>query len=112
MANSVAILDKIQRNCQVAGLVVSRTDSATLVAGGITITYVPAVIASPMGGIDPSVSPFLGIGIANPGKLNLDTNPVTLIHHKVFHICAGFANNIVIPLGEIMGSVDGIGLGQ
>lgn len=112
MANRVAILDKIQRNCSQLGLVVSRTDSATLVAGGITITYVDAVIASPMGGINDQVSPFLGIGIAAPGKLNLDTNPTTLIHHKVFRICSGHANNIVIPLGEVEGSVDMLGMGM
>lgn len=112
MANKVQILDKIQRNCQTLGITVSRTDANTLVAAGITITYTSAVIQAPMGGIDPTVSPYLGIGVANPGKLNLSANPTTLAHMQVFQICSGFANNIVMPLGEVMGSADAINLGE
>ena len=112
MANDVQILDKIQRNCEQVGIAVTRIDSETLVAGGITITYVAAEILSPMGGIDDSANPFLGIGIANPGKLNLDTDPASLIELRVFRICSGMANNILLPLGEVEGHVDLLGMGQ
>jgi len=112
MANDVQILDKIQRNCEQVGLVVSRTNADTLVAGGITITYLAASIDKPMGGIDDAINPFLGIGVANPGKLNFSINPTTLIHMRVFRIAAGHANNIVMPLGEVEGHVDMLGMGQ
>ena len=112
MANKVAILDKIERNCKMLGIVVSRPSSVSLVAGGITITYVDAVIASPMGGVDGSVSPFLGIGIAAPGKLNLSANPATLIELQVLRVCCGHANTIVVPAGELQGSADMLGMGM
>jgi len=112
MANDVQLLDKIQRNCEQLGLTVSRSSATSLTAGGIVITYVAATIQSPMGGIDDSASPFLGIGIANPGKINFDTNPSTLIHFKVLRVASGHANNIIIPLGELQGSSDLLGMGM
>jgi len=112
MANDVQILDKIQRNCEQLGLTVSRTDAETLVASGIEITYTAAIIQAPMGGIDDSINPFLGIGVANPGKINFSIDPATLDQMKVFHIVSGMANNIVLPLGEVEGSVDLLGMGQ
>jgi hypothetical protein len=112
MANDVQILDKIQRNCEQAGIAVSRTDAKTVVAAGITITYSEAVIDKPMGGIDDSASPFLGIGIANPGKIEMDTDPATLDQFRVLRIASGHANNIVIPAGELEGHVDLLGMGQ
>lgn len=112
MANRVQILDKIQRNCQQLGITVSRTDASTLVAAGLTITYTDASIQSPMGGIDGSASPFLGIGIANPGKINISANPSTLDEFRVLRVCAGHANAIVIPAGELEGSADLLGMGM
>lgn len=112
MANKVQILDKIQRNCEVAGIAVSRTDAETLVAAGMTITYVDAVIEKPMGGIDDTASPFLGIGVANPGKINIDTDPSALDEYRVLRIVCGHANNVVIPSGELEGHVDMLGMGQ
>jgi hypothetical protein len=111
MANRVQILDKIERNCKQLGIVTSRSDAATLVAGGITITYVDASIQSPMGGVSDQVSPFLGIGIANPGKINFSINPTTLIHLQVLQVACGHANNIIIPLGELQGSADLLNMG-
>lgn len=113
MANDVQILDKIQRNCEQLGISVSRTDAETLVAAGMTITYSEAVIDKPMGGIDDSVSPFLGIGVANPGKLELDSIPSSLDEFRVLRIMSGMANNIVVAgLGELEGSSDLLGMGQ
>jgi hypothetical protein len=112
MANGVQILDKIQRNCQQRGLSVSRPSANLLVAEGMEISYQDAAIAAPMGGIDPDVSPFLGIGIANPGKIVFDTNPATLVRLQVLRIASGHANTIVIPLGELPGHADLNGMGQ
>lgn len=113
MANDIQILDKIQRNCEQAGLSVSRTSATSLTAEGMVITYTNAVIQSPMGGIDDSISPFLGIGVANPGKLALDTIPATLARFRVLRIMCGHANSIVVAgLGELEGQVDLLGMGQ
>lgn len=111
MANRVQILDKIERNSKQLGLVTSRTDAATLVVAGITVTYTDAVIQSPMGGVDGSVSPFLGIGIANPGKINLSANPANLAQFQLLQIVSGHANSIVIPAGELQGHADLLGMG-
>jgi hypothetical protein len=112
MANDVQILDKIQRNCEQIGLSVTRDSATQLTAEGMVITYSAAVIQAPMGGIDDSASPFLGIGVANPGKIEIDTDPATLVELQVLHIISGMANSIVIPLGEIQGNVDMLGMGQ
>ena len=112
MANRVQILDKIERNCKQLGIVTVRSSASSLTAAGIVITYVDAVIASPMGGVDGSVSPFLGIGIAAPGKINLNANPTSLEQFQVLRVCSGHANTIVIPAGELQGSADMLGMGM
>ena len=121
MANRVQILDKIERNCHALGIVTSRTDAVTLVAGSATLTYVDAVIAGPMGGVDGSVSPFLGIGIANPGKIAIDIagalSTITAAHMRVIRVASGHANNILINNGgsllvELEGSSDMLGMGM
>jgi len=123
MANSVQILDKIQRNCQQRGIAVSRTSAQILVAAGLPISYEAAIIAAPMGGIDPSVSPFLGIGVANPGsivvqKANLSMSADQL---RVIRIASGHANDISIrtdaadvatELAKLEGHSDLNGMGQ
>jgi hypothetical protein len=115
MAMSVQILDKIQRNCQQRGLSVSRPSADLLIAEGIEISYEDAASlpgAGPMMGIDPSVSPFLGIGVANPGKIVLDTDPASIEEFQVLRIVCGHANTVVIPAGELPGHADLNGMGQ
>lgn len=112
MANKVQILDKIQRNCEQLGIAVSRTDAETLVAAGMTITYVEADIEKPMGGVDDQISPFLGIGVANPGVINIDKDPSSLDEFRVLRVVAGMANDIVLPAGRLEGHADLLGMGQ
>ena len=112
MANKVQILDKIERNCRQLDIAVTRDSAEQLTAAGMVITYQDAVIASPHGGIDDSSSPFLGIGVANPGKIEIDTNPSTLVQYRVLRVVSGMANNIVLPAGELEGSADLLGMGQ
>ncbi len=113
MANEVQILDKIQRNCEQAGIAVARTSATSLTAAGMVITYSAAVIDAPMGGVDDSINPFLGIGVANPGKLNLSAIPATLDEFRVLRIMSGHANTIVVAgLGELEGHVDLLGMGE
>ena len=122
MANAVQILDKIERNCKQLGLTTSRSSATALVAEGMTITYTAATIQAPMGGVDGTVSPFLGIGIAAPGKIAIDLGAADLgtrAKIQVLHIVSGHANSIVLSNaatsavnGEIQGQVDQLGMGM
>ena len=131
MGNSVQILAKLARNAAQVGLVVvSQSQSAVVISNGsnnLTLSYVPASIMSPQGGVDPSVSPYLGIGIGNPGKIQISglgsANSLadvidSLVAAKVLCLCAAMANNILLAssgsafTGEIRGHEDLIGMGQ
>ena len=80
-----------------------------------------------MGGVDSTVSPFLGIGIGNPGKITLRVAGAsaladvlaTAVAVKCFAACASFANSIVLrnaadsaDLLEVRGHSDLIGMGE
>jgi hypothetical protein len=132
MANSKQILAKIARDAAQVGLVVnSQTASAVVIENGsndLTVSYVSAAIQAPMGGVDPSVSPFLGIGIANPGKIMIksastaadDISDVidSAVAAKLLALCAGFANDLRLENSDatfaldIRGHADLIGMGQ
>jgi hypothetical protein len=132
MANSRQVLAKIARNAAQLGLTVnSQSASQVVIENGsndLTVSYVDASIASPQGGVDPSVSPYLGIGVGNPGKIKIKSSSTandnmsdildSLVAAKVLAICAAFANDIVLEnsdatfSGEIRGHSDVIGLGQ
>lgn len=132
MPNVSALMNKIARNAAQLGLTVSsNTGAAVVIANGsnaLTISYVAASIDAPMGGVDPAVSPFLGIGIGNPGKLKMKsastaTDTVadvldSVVAAKVLHMLGGFSNNVLLEnvdatfTAELRGDVDNIGLGQ
>ena len=132
MANSRQILAKISREAKLMGLTVnSESASAIVIENGsndLTVSYVAASIQSPMGGVDPSVSPFLGVGIAAPGAIKMKSavNAAgtiadvtdTLVSAKLLAICAGFANDIVLEnsdasfSGRIRGHGDLVGMGS
>lgn len=112
MANKVQILDKIERNCRQLDIAVTRDSAEQLTAAGMVITYVDAVIEKPMGGIDDNTSPFLGIGIANPGTINIDTDPSSLDEFRVLRVVCGMANDVTIPSGRLEGHADLLGMGQ
>lgn len=133
MANDVQILDKIQRNLEQAGIAVVRAGSK-LEAGNIKVQYQAADIQAPMGGIDDSINPFLGVGIANPGKivvsglLDADTTIASIFVDatdlRIMRVVSGHANNILVKAGrtddsilaaslaELEGHVDMLGMGQ
>lgn len=115
MANSVQILAKIAHVAEAAGLtVVSLTADSLTIDGGATddvlIKYQEADLSSPMGGVSDAASPFLGIGVANPGYLvfsKATTGNDTLASVldsaesvQAFSICSGFANDISIQDGN------------
>lgn len=139
MANSIAILQKMARNATMLGqTVVSQSQTAVVIANGsnnLTISYAAAVFnPAVVGGVDPTVSPYLGIGVGNPGQLVLQaangTTVATVIDGaiaaQVLGMLAALANDIIIAnnttigaptlpadqLARIRGQSDIIGLGQ
>ena len=133
MANKKQVLDKIARNAEMLGLTVVSRGSANEVvidngSNDLTVSYVDASIQSPMGGVDGSVSPFLGIGIGNPGKIKIksastaadDMSDIldSAIAAQVLAVCAWHANDILLENSDatfsasVRGSADQIGLGM
>jgi hypothetical protein len=62
-----------------------------------------------MGGINDASSPFLGIGIANPGKLKIKgaagENTIAAIvdssdNVKIVSVCTRMANDVIIEAGD------------
>ncbi len=115
MANITSISNKIARNAQILGLtVVSQQYDAfgnaqvTLQAdvGTLTVSYILAEIQYPMGGVNPMVSPYLGIGVANPGQLMLASSVSTTgsmadiingpISAQILAMCAWFDNDLIL----------------
>jgi len=115
MANITSIMNKIARNAQVLGITVVSQQydsfgnaSVTLQAdsANITVSYVLAEIQYPMGGVNPMVSPYLGIGIANPGQLLLQSSIATSgnmsdiingqISAQILQMCSGFDNDLYL----------------
>lgn len=110
MANKNQILDKIARNLNMLKIANTRDVNAVVVENGsndLTISYVSAEIEKPMGGIDGNVSPFLGMGIVNPGLIQIAGSTIntadattvgnlldTVIAAQVFHVVSGFANSV------------------
>ena len=124
------ILDKLARNLQQMGVSATRSATSVVIASANvgSISLVDASIQSPMGGVDGSVSPFLGIGVAAPCKIKIKgaagTNTLAAILASsadavVLAACARPANNILIEAGdsvtqlaEIPGHPDMLGMGQ
>jgi hypothetical protein len=131
MANSAAILQKLARNAKQLGMTVnSQSQTAVVIENGsndLTISYANASFSpAVVGGVDSSVSPYLGIGVGNPGKIVIKgaagaTFALTIdsiVAAKVLAMCAAMANDIQIlgsgdqDLGTIRGHSDLIGMGQ
>ena len=132
MAMKKQVLDKIARNLQMQGEDVSRGSAGEVIvengSNDITISYADASFSpSMMGGVDGSVSPFLGIGIGAPGKITLRRAGAAALADvledaksiKCFAVCASFANNIILrnaadsaDLLEVRGHSDLIGMGE
>lgn len=123
MGNSKQILQKLARNAKMLGMTVnSESQTAVVIENGandITIGYADASFSpSVVGGVDSSVSPFLGIGVGNPGKISITCADAALsaTGMKVLALCAATANDLQVSLNsvvtEIRGHSDLIGLGQ
>ena len=112
MANKAAIIAKVARNLKQRGLtaaVVGDTVQLTKTGGDVlVVSYVDKQIQKPLGGIDGSVSPFIGIGVAAPGALKVkgaaaettlaaifDTAEALALWSELSH----FANDMVVESG-------------
>ena len=125
--NKTQILAKIERNLKMLG-VPATLGSQSVTVDSAVISCVDAAIQAPMGGIDGSSSPFLGIGVANPGQIKLkgaageDSVGKIIsseLRAKVLSVLCGFANDVIIEDGDsasvlasIPGHPDLKGMGQ
>jgi hypothetical protein len=133
MANSKQILQKLARNAKMVGLTVnSESQTAVVIENGsndLTIGYVDASFSpSVVGGVDGSVSPFLGIGVSNPGKIRIKSavNAAGTIADvldssvaaQLLALCASMANDIRLEnsdasfAADLRGHSDLLGMGQ
>jgi len=132
MANKEAMLDKIARNLGQRGVTAVRTATSVTVTktGGdvLTISYVDKSVQSPMGGVSPTASPYLGIGVAAPGSLKVKgaaaENTIAAIVDttealEVLNELAGYGNDVIVEAGgsttqlaRMRGTADSIGLGS
>jgi hypothetical protein len=130
--NTKAILDKLARNLDQLNIGESRgANNSVIVSNGsnnLTISYVPASIQAPMGGVDDTISPFLGIGTNNPGQLLIKSSISTSsnvsdvidgqVAAQVLAMVAGMANDIILQnssalqVAYIRGTVDLLSMGQ
>ena len=126
------IMAKVARNCAQLGLTVnSNTGLAVVIENGsndLTVSYVAASIQAPMGGVDGSASPFLGLGVVAPGQLKLKSSSTaadsiadvldTVVAAKVLQVLASFGNDIVLENSDatfaatLRGNPDMLGMGQ
>lgn len=109
MANGKFVLNKIARNLEQYGLTVTRGSADQVLVAGLTVSYVDASIQSPLGGVSDASSPFLGIGIGNPGKLKIKgaggENTIAGIFVNasdltVLAVCTRFANDVIVEAGD------------
>ncbi len=129
MANKEQVLDKIARNLDQLSIAnVRASNGVDVVAGGITISYDDADIQKPLGGVDGDVSPFLGLGIGNPGKIKMKgdggENSLAAIFDseenlRILRVASGHANDIIVEEGDtsaelarLPGSSDLLGMGM
>lgn len=147
MANAQAIINKIVRNMEQRGyynpgnstltnhaspvqiVEVGATAKLTQANGHvITVSYVVKNTQSPMGGVDGTISPFLGIGIAAPGTLQMqgasgDTTVAAIMTDsaalELWYELAGYDNSLVLMSGDgttvlatVRGSESVLGLGS
>ena len=126
------IMAKIERNARLLGLtVLSNTGSTVVIDNGsndFTVSYVAASILAPMGGVDGSASPFLGLGVVAPGQIKMKSSSTTadtiadvmdsLVAAKVLHMLGWMANDIVLENSDatftatLRGHSDVLGAGQ
>lgn len=126
------IMAKVARNAQQLGLTVnSNSGQAVVIENGsndLTVSYVAASIDLPMGGVSPAVSPFLGVGVVNPGQLKLKSSSTaadsiadvldSVVAAKVLQILVGIGNDILLENSDatfsavLRGHPDMLGMGQ
>ena len=114
MGQIVPVINKIKRNLDMMGIANTESNvggqpQVTITSTGAVIAYQQLDLKAPLGGVDPSVSPFLGIAQANPGQITLqgaagqDTLGAILVNSDVvraFGMICGFANDKIVLAGD------------
>jgi hypothetical protein len=126
------IMAKIARNCVQLGLTVNSQTGSTVVvknaSNDLTVSYVAAAIDLPMGGVSPASSPFLGVGIVNPGQLKLKSSSTaadaitdvldSVVAAKLLTVLVSVGNDILLENSDatfsavLRGHPDLLGMGQ
>jgi len=121
MANITSISQKIARNAQILGYTVSAQGfdafgnayvTITADTGTLSVYYLTAAIQLPMGGVSNTVSPYLGIGVANPGQLLIASSVSTAgsmadiingpISAQILQMCSGMDNDLVLANSAVL----------
>jgi hypothetical protein len=106
--NKVAIMNKIKRNLDMLAIAATQ-DATTITVDSAIISCVDASIQAPLGGVDGSSSPFLGIGVAAPGVIKIkgasSEDTVAKIAKselrlKVLAVICAFGNDVVVEDGD------------
>lgn len=110
MSNPVQTLSKISRNLSALGVANTlNSTTVTVTSSSLVISYVAASLQAPMGGVDGTASPYLGIGIANPGVIqvkgaagqnSIGAIVATADNANALAVCARFANDVSIQAGD------------
>ena len=110
MGQMVPVLSKIKRNLDMMNIPCTQSAaSVTLTASSVVIGYQQLDLKEPLGGVNPAVSPFLGIAQANPGQITLkgaagqNTLAAILVSADVvraFGMLCGFANDKLVIAGD------------
>ena len=132
MAYIKPIMQKLKRNLDMLGIA-NTTDGVSVTVGNLVVSYELANIAAPMGGIDNTISPFLGAGVQTPGYLLIkdanaghDTLPEVIVTEtdlQVFSMVCRFGNSVKVYgrnagntadvlLATVVSNVDVLGVGQ
>jgi len=120
-------MEKINRNINILNIPTT-FDGLSITVDSVVVSYVDAQIQLPMGGIDSSVSPYLGIGISAPGYLKIKGAAgqntfaaifISALRMQIFKIVGDIGNDIIVEagdttteLGRIKANVDFVSLGQ
>lgn len=132
MAMGKQILDKLARDLAQLGMDVSRGSANEVIvengSADVTLSYENASFTpSMMGGVDGSTSPYLGIGVGNPGVITMWVQSANTLANafatatavKCLAQAAGFANDIKVLqsdattlLVRVRGHADLIGVGE
>jgi hypothetical protein len=131
--NPMFLFKKLARNFDMMGIAYTTDVNTYITVGSLKISYAPANIQQPMGGVDGTNSPFLGVGIQSPGFVSVyDATPghdtvaevitsetdlkvlsqVILLGNSVLLSGRNAGNTADVLLARLQSNIDVLGAGQ